>query len=278
MGIPYAEVIGDPIAHSKSPIIHKFWLDKLGLEGHYRATKVSSGEFKAYLELRRKDPDWRGCNVTMPLKKEIGPYLDVIDPSSEWAGSSNCVFWDGGDLTGANTDTSGVALALEDVLLPHQVAVMIGAGAAAQTAASILKWEEVAELRVIARNLERVTEVLDSVRLVGRFYTTDEAEAACSGAMVVMNASPLGMSGFDPMPQAVIDAVRHTRIDATIFDMVYTPNPTDLLLRAKQFGRRTVDGLTMLIGQARDSFIHFFNAAPPLDDESDSQLRKLLTS
>ena len=67
-GIPYAEVIGDPIAHSKSPLIHKFWLEKLGMEGDYRHCLVRPGELGTYFERRRHDPDWRGCNITMPHK------------------------------------------------------------------------------------------------------------------------------------------------------------------------------------------------------------------
>ena len=74
MGVPYAEVIGDPIAHSKSPLIHKFWLEKLGIEGDYRAARVRADELADYLEARRADPDWRGCNVTMPHKQAVlGP-------------------------------------------------------------------------------------------------------------------------------------------------------------------------------------------------------------
>ncbi len=79
MGVPYAEVIGDPIAHSKSPLIHKFWLEKLGIEGDYRATRVTADELPAYFAARRSDPDWRGCNVTMPLKEAAYQLLDV-DP------------------------------------------------------------------------------------------------------------------------------------------------------------------------------------------------------
>ena len=71
MGVPYAEVIGDPIAHSKSPVIHKFWLQQLGMEGDYRRTQVRPEELESYIADRRADPDWRGCNVTMPHKQAI---------------------------------------------------------------------------------------------------------------------------------------------------------------------------------------------------------------
>ena len=77
---PYAEVIGDPIAHSKSPVIHKFWLTKLGLDGDYRATQVADADLAAFIADRRADPDWRGCNVTIPHKIAIMDHVD--DPGS----------------------------------------------------------------------------------------------------------------------------------------------------------------------------------------------------
>ena len=78
MAVPYAEVIGDPIAHSKSPLIHQFWLDKLGLEGAYRATRVAGGDLPSYLSARAADPDWAGCNVTIPHKQAMIPLVKMM--------------------------------------------------------------------------------------------------------------------------------------------------------------------------------------------------------
>ena len=81
MGIPYAEVIGDPVEHSKSPVIHKFWLEKLGIEAEYRATRVAPAELRDYLASRRADPDWLGCNVTMPHKVRVWQLLPHVTSS-----------------------------------------------------------------------------------------------------------------------------------------------------------------------------------------------------
>ena len=97
MGIPYAEVIGDPVAHSRSPLIHKFWLERLGIEGDYRATRATAGELPAYLAARRSDPDWRGCNVTMPHKQAILPLLDDVADDLR---AVNCVLPRSGRLVG----------------------------------------------------------------------------------------------------------------------------------------------------------------------------------
>jgi shikimate dehydrogenase len=271
MGVPYAEVIGDPVAHSKSPLIHNFWLDKLGLEGEYRATRVRPQEIADYFSNRRGDPDWRGCNVTMPLKRLVEPHLDDVDPSSEWAGSTNCIFWD-------DTDTSGVATALQDTSLRFKTAAIIGSGAAAQCALWYLKYEEIAHVRFIARNKEEASRLLHFMQVPGEIYPAEEAAEAFSGVSAIINASPRGMNNFSPMPFEVLEGLRHSRINATVFDMVYDPVVTDLLAEAGHMGRRSVDGLTMLVAQARDSFLHFYRGEyDEVDYVWDAELRELLT-
>src|SRR5207253_5298056 len=100
----FAEVIGDPIAQSKSPVIHRYWLDRLGIEGDYVRTRVAADELAGFLARRRSDPEWRGCNVTIPHKETIIPLLDRLDPSAEAIGAVNCVVPEGGALVGYNTD------------------------------------------------------------------------------------------------------------------------------------------------------------------------------
>src|SRR4051812_38473672 len=103
---PYAEVIGDPIAHSKSPAIHKLWLESLGIEAAYRATLVT--DLNHYFRIRRSDPEWRGCNITAPHKQAVIAFLDEASP----IGAVNCVVREGDRLIGLNTDVDGVREAL----------------------------------------------------------------------------------------------------------------------------------------------------------------------
>src|ERR1700709_2832743 len=103
---PYAEVIGDPIAHSKSPAIHNFWLESIGIQAAYKATLVT--DLGVYFAARRGDPDWRGCNVTAPYKQNVIPFLDEASP----IGAVNCIVRDGDRLLGLNTDVDGVKEAL----------------------------------------------------------------------------------------------------------------------------------------------------------------------
>jgi len=133
---PYAEVIGDPIAQSKSPAIHGFWLEKLGIAADYRATLVKPDGIGDYLAARRTDPAWRGCNVTMPHKQLVQPSLDAIEEPAAAIGAVNTIRRDGdGVLTGHNTDAAGFLEPLRPLLARQhyfRMARILGTGGAAR--------------------------------------------------------------------------------------------------------------------------------------------------
>jgi shikimate dehydrogenase len=242
----YAEVIGNPIAHSKSPAIHLFWLKKLGLEGDYRATLVT--DLNAYCEARRGDPDWRGCNVTAPHKAAAIPLLDEAGP----VGAVNCIVREGDRLIGLNTDVDGIVEALAGA--DRSKVVLIGAGGAAKAARAALA--DAGEIINITRQ---------NIENTGLIY----------GGTLIVNATPLGMAHAGPMPASLLAALPSAAPGATLLDMVYEPLDTPLLQAARAAGLNTVDGLAMLIGQARRAFRLFFGAAPPA--EHDAELRRLLS-
>ena len=263
----YAEVIGDPIAHSKSPLIHKYWLQRLGIAADYRKTHVVGCELADFVAGRRTDPDWRGCNVTIPHKQAVVSLLDRLDADAETVGAVNTVVPERGGLAGYNTDMDGIAAALDSTQLDGRLAVVIGAGGAARSLLHYLQ-RRGAQIRVLARNPAKADELrsLASIEVLPLDNSFGEPAA-------IINASPLGMSGADRMPTSVLDAVRRHAAGATLFDMVTTPAETQFLTAAREGGGRPVDGLTMLIGQARRGFELFFGASPPAGDE---QLRQLL--
>jgi shikimate dehydrogenase len=277
MGIPYAEVVGDPVAHSKSPLIHKFWLERLGLEGDYCAERVQPDQLKAHLDRRRADPFWRGSNVTAPLKARAASL--VSDPTGLCAriGAMNAVFRSPlGHSLGANTDMIGIAAALGDAAAPGQRACVIGAGAAARAALEYLRLRGVSDVHLIVRDIARGRNVHRAFATGGAVHALDDIAAALAGAHWLINASPLGMAGRIPMPRAILDAVDGMDDHGIVFDMVYAPVETALLGRARALGRESVDGLDMLIGQAAPAFALFFGAPAPRD--RDAELRALLTS
>jgi shikimate dehydrogenase len=274
MGIPYAEVIGDPIAQSKSPLIHKFWLEQLGIEGDYQATRVSVEELPSYLATRRTDPDWRGCNVTMPLKELMCQRVDEFEFGIRLE-AVNCVVPRDGKLIGANTDTGGLDLAWPDIAAGRQICV-IGAGGAAKAAFESLDVICASPLHVVARDAERARVLVEPQGEYGRWFSFEQAEQALAGCVGVVNASPLGMTGFPEMPESILAGLTGIRRGGFVLDMVYSPLETRFLQRAAQLGLQTIDGLVMLVGQASFAFYHFFGQAAPRG--CDAQLRRLLTS
>lgn len=276
--MPYAEVIGDPIAQSKSPLIHNFWLEKLDLAAEYRAVRVRADGLNAYLATRKIDPAWRGCNVTIPHKQSVIVPLAGVLRSAKQVGAANIVYPSAKGLMGANSDVDGVLESLDAVSLHRDAGItcLIGAGGAARAALYALEVAGMRDLRLLARRPERAQQLLDRFGLAASIHGFDDAEAALRNCNTVINASPLGMTGQPHMPSQVCDAIAHTAADALVLDMVYAPLETALLARAAAEGRRPVDGLTMLIGQADLSFQLFFQAQPPR--QFDAELRAILTA
>lgn len=266
MGVPYAEVIGDPIAHSKSPLIHRHWLGQMGFDGDYRATRVTADELPAYLESRRRDPDWRGCNVTMPLKKTVMAEVDAVDPFARRIGAVNTVVRRDEALEGINTDWIGVNLALGESRSGDDV-VVIGAGGAARAVLAELRMAKPRSIVIMNRSLERARELLERFGLEGDVRPI----GAISPADLLINASSLGMAGQPPL-DVDLSAMRP---GSTVFDLVYHPLETELLKRARAAGLRTLDGLEMLVWQASMAFTHFFGAPP--EPAWTPELRELLT-
>lgn len=270
---PYAEVIGDPIAQSKSPVIHQFWLEKLGLDGDYRRVHVKAAELEGYLAGRRTQSGWRGCNVTIPHKQTVMPFLDEVH--DQGIGAVNCVVPYGGRLIGRNTDAAGVDEALGQVDASAAVA-MIGAGGAARAGLASLRGRGVPEVRIVARDGAAARALLAEFAFPGRAFAFADAAEALAGCGGVINASPLGMNGYPDVPDTVLDALAGLRGGAFALDMVYAPLRTSFLIRSEAAGLRAVDGLAMLIGQAAHAFRMFFGAEAPR--EHDAELRALLTS
>lgn len=271
MSLPYAEVIGDPVAHSKSPGVHEFWLGKLTIEAEYRATALRAGELGSYLEVRRADPLWRGCNLTMPHKRAALLYVDRREDDN--VGAINCIVPRPEGLVGFNTDIFGVQDALDHVETGAPIC-LIGAGGAARAAIAGLDLFAVFQFHVVARNRSEGEKLIADFGMMGRVFDFGSAADALDGAAGVINVSPLGMTGFPEMPDTVTNGLAGIRRGGFVFDMVYQPVQTELLKAAAAIGLRTVDGLAMLIGQAAAAFELFFSAAPPR--VHDAELRAML--
>ena len=259
---PFAEVIGQPVAHSLSPAIHRHWLAALGIQGDFRAAEVAPAALADHLRARRGDPAWRGCSVTAPHKEAVLPLLDRRDASASRIGAVNCVVREGDGLAGRNTDVDGVAAALTDIALGGRKVTMIGGGGAARAALAHLDAARAGEIAIVLREPAR-GEVLRAAYPHVQLVAFADADRAFDGAALVINASPMGLAGGPEMPAALIAALPD---GAALFDMVYHPRETALLAAGRARGLRTIDGLAMLIGQARTAFAAFFGADPPAED------------
>ena len=282
---PYAEVIGDPIAHSKSPVIHGYWLKKLGLDAEYRKCHVTPGELERYIASRRDDPAWRGCNITMPHKQAVKPYLDRLEIGAELVGAVNTVTRrHNGALIGTNTDTGGFLEPLATELAQKhyfRMARIIGTGGAARAIVAGLA-ENGFTLVLAGRNPDKARALLEEIDPEGEHHVapldhfsepTDFAFDDREGCLdLIVNASPLGMAGQPPL---TFD-FSHVPPGSVIYDIVTHPPDTPLLQAARDAGLRTIDGMAMLIGQAAIAFERFFGEVPPRED-GDAELRKMLS-
>lgn len=266
---PYAEVIGDPIAQSKSRLIHNFWLAKLGIDAEYRASQVRAEELADYFVLRRTEPCWRGCNITMPHKGAAMRLLDRLDPLAKRVGAVNTVVGGaGGALTGYNTDVGGFLEPLGDGL--PECVTLIGAGGAARAVLAGLSQGPIRWVSLQNRDVGRGQALLAQFGINGCAVALGDAVPT---AQLLINASSLGMAGFPEAPSAE----QFVADGGTVFDIVTHPLDTELLQRARARGHKTIDGLEMLVAQAAAAFEHFFAAKPPRDD-GDGELRALLTA
>ena len=268
MNRPYAEVIGDPISHSKSPRIHNFWLKSLGIDADYRACQVPSGGLADYFAQRQTDENWRGCNVTLPHKLDVmnfvadpGDIRGTIGAMNTIARNEDC------QIFGTNTDAAGFASPILDIGFEGSPVVVIGTGGAAHAILFALAQAKVGTITLLARN------PLKGAALLARFGLKGEVKPLNSrlpAAALLVNASPMGMKGQEaleldlgPLPN-----------DAIVYDIVYEPMETRLLEAAAARGLATIGGLEMLIGQAAVAFELFFGVAPPQGEEE--ALRTLL--
>jgi len=267
---PFAEVIGDPIAHSKSPLIHRFWLEKLGLAGDYDRRHVTSDGLAAYFDERRDDPAWRGCNITIPHKQAALDHVEDRGGLRDTIGAINTVFRDeDGALIGTNTDAGGFIAPIGDVDLAGAPVVVIGSGGAARAILFALARIGAGPVTLLARNAFKGAALLAHFGLKG---TVKPLDTPLPPAALLVNASPLGMAGQPPLELDLAPLPD----DALVYDIVYAPLETPLLAAAEARGLETVDGLDMLVGQAALAFELFFGAAPPRDH--DAELRQILTS
>lgn len=264
-----AAVIGHPIKHSKSPIIHNYWIEQGQLNGTYEAIDIAPENLKS--EVRRLvDEGYAGFNVTIPHKEAILELCDEVDGNADVCGAVNTIVIKDGKLIGHNTDSFGfltnIKTAKPSFDFEAGPAVVIGAGGASRAVVSGLIGHRIPEVILVNRTRERAEKIAKDIGLgtdLVEVVDWDERHDVLQWANLVVNASSLGMEGQAPL-DLNLDALS---ADALVNDIVYSPLETPLLSAAKERGNPTVTGIGMLLHQARPSFYEWFGVMPNVDED-----------
>lgn len=259
---PLAGVIGFPIGHSKSPILHGYWLRELGIQGYYVPLSMSQAEFVGGLRSLAK-LGFKGVNITRPHKISALGLADSVTDRAALIGAANTLtFKDNGTISADNTDGYGFIQNLRQNAPGWEArsgpALVLGAGGAARAVVSALLSEGVTELRLSNRTRGRADMLADQFGAKVEVVDWNRASDAMDGAATIVNTTSLGMVGQPELP-VVLDAAPLTSV---VTDIVYAPLVTKFLAAAQERGLQTVDGLGMLLHQGVPGFENWFGQRP----------------
>lgn len=256
-------VIGDPVAHSLSPLLHQAMLDQTGAAYRYDVRTVRPEELSAFVRWA-KDGGCAGFNVTMPHKEAILPLLDEVDATAASCGAVNTVCIREGRAIGHNTDGTGFldSLAEQDFYPQGRTVLLLGAGGAAKAVGHALAAAGAGRIIVCARRSERAAALAAQLPGCGEgiVLAQDAIQQAAAACGLLVNATPLGMAGSPAF--AGLDFLQAMPPHAVVYDLVYHPRRTALLEAAARQGLRTVGGIDLLIRQAVRAFTFFTGETP----------------
>lgn len=263
---PRAFIIGWPVAHSRSPLIHRYWLDELGIEGSYEPIALPPDELEGFLS-GLGERGFVGGNVTLPHKERAFALCAETTPTAARLEAVNTLWMEAGKLHGDNTDVFGFLAALDEDVPGWGKAlenvVVLGAGGAARGIVHALLSRGARQISVINRTRARGEDLRS--RFGGGIAPGEYSDLpqALASADLLVNATSLGMAGQPPLDIDLAPLPDH----AVVADIVYVPLETSLLLQARRRGLRTSSGLGMLLHQAAPGFERWFGRRPPVTPE-----------
>jgi shikimate dehydrogenase len=264
-------IIGHPVAHSRSPLIHGHWLAEHGLDGSYERVDVPPAEVAGFIA-RLRAGEFVGGNVTVPNKEVVLPLLDEASETARAMGAANTLWMEGGKLHGDNTDAYGF-LAHLDACVPgwagqSGTALILGAGGAARAVIHGLVERGVGRILLVNRSAERAVELAASFPGAVEARPWQDVAQLVGESDLVVNTTSLGMHGQPPL-EIDLSALRPGTI---VDDIVYVPLETPLLAEARRRGGISVDGLGMLLHQAVPGFERWFGVRPQVTPELRAKL------
>jgi shikimate dehydrogenase len=256
-------VMGHPVAHSRSPLIHNYWLKQLGIEGAYDFMDVAPDAFAGFVREMAK-MGYVGGNVTLPHKEAAYRLAERRDEASEAVGALNVLWLENGRLMGGNSDVPGFLANLDEQAPGWQTkscrALLLGAGGAARSATYALRQRGV-EVDIANRSRERAQEL--AARFGAQAHGMESLPSLLRKADLLVNCTSLGMQGKPPLDLDLAPLKR----GAVVCDVIYVPLETALLRQARHRGHRVVDGLGMLLHQAGYGFRKWFGGNPQVTPE-----------
>jgi shikimate dehydrogenase len=258
-------VMGHPVAHSRSPMIHNYWLKTLGIPGSYDLKDLTPEAFPGFVA-NLAGNGYVGGNVTVPHKEAAFRAVAARDAAAEAIGAVNTLWLENGRLMGGNSDTHGFIANLDDRApgwnVPGCRAVVLGAGGAGRSAVYSLRQRGV-EVSLVNRTLARAEELARRFAPGVQAHGFDEVPRLLPHADLLVNCTSLGLAGKPPLE---VD-LAPLKPRAVVYDVIYVPLETGLLAAARKRGHRTVDGLGMLLQQAGFGFRKWFGGDPRVTPE-----------
>lgn len=266
-------VIGHPIAHSKSPTIHQYWLDQHGLEGSYDAVDIAPAELSLKIQKMVSD-GYTGFNVTLPHKQNIMALCDEIDETAQKIGAVNTVSIRDGKLLGTNTDAFGfienIKMSYADFSFTGKSVFVLGAGGASRAVIYGLIQQGVKTIKLSNRTIEKAQDIQEMAPDIIQVVPWEQRSQSLDQVDILVNTTALGMVG-----KASLDInIESLPVDALVSDIVYTPLMTDLLKQAEARGNKVVTGIGMLLHQARPAFEQWTGILPAVTVELEQKILK----
>ena len=269
---PRAFVIGYPIRHSRSPLIHGYWLEQAGLQGSYDAIEVAPEDLPSFVAaLKDSSSGFVGGNVTIPHKEAVLALVDDVDDIARQIGAANTLWLEDGRLMATNTDSHGFAANLDEHAPgwdAGRTAVILGAGGASRAVIHAVLSRGFEKVHIVNRTVERAKALADAFGPRVAAHGMDELSGLLPAADLFVNTTSLGMDGHE------VPGIDFTVMadGALVTDIVYIPLETPILAMARRQAMRTVDGLGMLLHQAVPGFAKWFGLTPKVTPE----LRQLI--
>ena len=259
-------VIGNPINHSLSPQLHNYWIKNNNIDAVYEREKLENNDLEN-LVLKVKNKKINGVNVTVPFKKEVIPYLDILSPEAKATKSVNTIYLKGNNTIGHNTDIGGFELAIKDTKydLSGKKVLILGAGGVVSSLIFALKRMKVFEIILSNRTrakAEDISNLFNNISIVdwGEIPNFD----------MIINATSLGLNNNDEFN---FDFSKLKK-DKFFYDVIYNPKDTNFLKIARKFGNKTENGKKMFIYQAAEAFKIWHGIDPEIDEATYELLNK----